>query len=124
MLDFKNNKVFLVAVSGMCDAKIKQFSVKGFPYIFMESIDGKTWETINPNQVPTEFKNANLSFDYDSYYVRGDNFFGIGKFQSSEQILKANESSESHGGYFQISIPHNKMEWNYKLKNIWHEGCG
>lgn len=35
MLDFKNGEAFVVAMPVICDAKIKEFSITGFPYIFI-----------------------------------------------------------------------------------------
>ncbi len=119
MLDFKDGYAFIVALPVMCDASIKKYSIKNFPYIFMRSTDGKNWEVIEPTQFPPELRNANLSSSYDPYHI------GEGKFQTSEQIAKANKYTEKHSsdGYFQVVVPRNKEEWNYKFKNQYHEGC-
>ena len=119
LLDFKNGQVFMVVTLTACDAKIKEFSVEGLPYIFLSSVDGKNWVTISPSQFPSEYKSANLSFSYDPYYV------GEGKFQSSEQISTANEYAQQHSsrGYYQVSIPRSKDEWNYQYKSMYHVGC-
>jgi hypothetical protein len=70
MLDFKDGYAFIVALPMMCDAKIKEFSIKGFPYIFMRSKNGSNWETISPNQFPSEYITSNLSGGYDSYFIK------------------------------------------------------
>ncbi len=117
MLDFKDGKAFVVVKPVMCDAKIKEFSIAGFPYIFMRSSDGKRWEVISPDQFPKEFKTTNLSAFYDEYRI------GKGKPQSATQISKENESIEkTSNGYFQVTIPRSPDEWRYK-SNKTFKGC-
>lgn len=117
MLDFKNGEAFIVAYPVMCDAKIKEFSINGFPYIFMSSLDGKKWKVSAPTRFPKEFKKANLSAYYDEYRI------GRGKDQSAEQISEENKSVEDQSqGYFQVTIPRSPDEWNYKL-NKKFTGC-
>ena len=117
MLNFKEGYAFIVAIPVMCDAKISEFSIKGFPYIFMRSFDGKQWEVINPSQFPPEFKQSNLSARYDEYRI------GNGKYQSYEAIFKGNEYDEKHSdGFIQATIPRSPAEWNYKLNKV-YRGC-
>lgn len=117
MLDFKNGEAFVVTKPVMCDAKIKEFSIAAFPYIFMSSLDGKKWKVIGPSRFPKEFQKANLSAYYDKYRI------GKGKHQSAEQISQGNKSVEAESqGYFQVTIPRSPDEWNYKLNKTFR-GC-
>ena len=97
MLNFKGGYAFIVARPAMCDAKITEFSVSGFPYIFMRSYGSNKWETVNPSQFPPEFKYANLSASYNYYRI------DKGNFQTSEEISKGNEETEkSSDGFFKF----------------------
>lgn len=117
MLDFKNDQAFVVAIPMMCDAEIKEFSIPGFPYIFMSSLDGKKWKVISPSQFPKEFKKANL-IAYD------EGLIGNGKQQSADEIFNVNKYVEGTSqGYFQVTIPRSPDEWNYKLDKKFN-GCG
>ncbi|MBW8372298.1 MAG: hypothetical protein K0M66_15200 [Thiobacillus sp.] len=117
MLDFKDGIAFVVAKPVMCDAKINEFSIAGFPYIFMRSLDGKKWEVISPDQFPKEFKKTNLSAFYDEYRI------GKGSPQSAAKISQENESVEkTSNGYFQVAIPRSPDEWGYKLNKTF-KGC-
>lgn len=117
MLDFKDGQAFIVAIPVMCDAKIKKFSIDGFPYIFMRSLDGNKWDVISPSQLPSEFKKTNLSASYDDYRI------GKGMYQSYEAISKGNSEIErSSGGFIQVTIPRSPAAWNYKFNKV-YKGC-
>lgn len=117
MLDFKNGQAFIVTIPVMCDAKIKKFSIDGFPYIFMSSLDGNKWEVISPSQLPPEFKKTNLSATYDEYRI------GNGKYQSHEAISQGNKKTErASNGFTQVTIPRKPEEWNYRFNKV-YKGC-
>lgn len=117
LLDFKDGHAFLVALPVMCDAIIPEFSVKGFPYIFMQSNDGKQWKVIAPSQFPPEFKLSNMTARYDDYRI------SKGKFQSHEAIVRGNTDDEKYSsGFIQTNVPRSPAEWNYKF-NKHYVGC-
>jgi len=117
MLGFKNHQAFIVALPVMCDAKINEFSIQEFPYIYMKSLDGNKWEVINPSQLPAEFKSTNLSASYDDYRINK------GNYQSHKAIVEGNKEAErTSQGFIQVTIPRSPNEWNYKLNKV-YKGC-
>ncbi|MDE2598515.1 MAG: hypothetical protein KGL40_02715 [Rhodocyclaceae bacterium] len=117
MLDFKDGQAFIVALPMMCDAKIKEFSIKEFPYIFMKSSDGRRWNVVPPDEFPAEFKRSNLMASYDEYRI------GEGKYQSLDAVSQQNLFLEkATDGFFQVTIPRSPDEWRYKYDKA-YKGC-
>ncbi len=105
---FTPQKTYLVTLAFHCDAEIKKFSIRDFPYVFQESTNGMAWKIVHPSEVPTEIRSANLSSDSRPN----------GETLQPDRIDRTNRAMEfSSDMYYAREIPRSPSEWKYAYKN-------
>jgi hypothetical protein len=112
LIGFDPRKTYLVAWANRCDARIERFSIDGFPYVFLETSDGRSWEVVPPSSFPARLRFANLSSDWS----RKDEAKGL------DDVARTNRAMEfSTSMHFSREIPRSFAQWQYAHRDgrIW-----
>lgn len=135
LIDFDGTTTYLVIhLPNYNDIKT-QFGCTWPPYVFLRHEQNKEWDIIATSQAPIFLRFANLSFRYDSLYMkqklqlyllRGEELKRVSKlsdnervgFQTIERIRSQNLTEERHQYDFQVEIPRRASEWKFKPRMI------
>jgi len=110
LLDFEDKNPYLVAYGNSANIYTNPslFGCPTIPYLFYK-YKNKKWELETIDKLTKNSRTANLLFDYDLYWMKGNP-------TQTPEIIEMRNSNESRGGAFDKKIPTNFDEWAYKDK--------
>jgi hypothetical protein len=118
LLDFWEKIPYLVIVATNDGADLKQYGCPEILYIFFRYDEGRRqWTQIAPKDFPSRLLHANLSFNYETIYMKN------GARQSKEEIDGRNALAERSSNYFITrTIPTDFAAWASQYKNQYRVG--